>query len=155
MPSAPEGDTLSDVDHRGDPVTTRTFHLLTSASPGDVWKVLTCPVRSPRFLHGLAVSGTWTTGSTLALTSDHGLLLTGRVLFSQRPYKLSWTMEDECSGTCTYLTWELRPSQNGTVVRLRVEESDACATDEEDLEDAWLPSLAALEDLLQEWGRAL
>ncbi len=132
-----------------DPVATRTFHLLSASTPEEIWGALTDPVRSQRFLHGLRAEGCWTTGSVLTFTSGHGFALSGRVLFSAPPYTLSMTIEDEASGTCTYLTWVLRPNDAGTVVRLRVDEPDAGPTDEEELEDVWLPALAALDAVLQ------
>ena len=131
-----------------DPVSTRTFHLLSSVSPEQVWAALTCPSLSPRFLHGLSARGSWTAGSALTFTSAHGTL-TGCVLFSAPPYTLSLTIEDEASGTCTYLTWELRSTCAGTVVRLRVEEADAGPADDDAIDDTWLPALRALEAVLQ------
>jgi uncharacterized protein YndB with AHSA1/START domain len=128
-----------------DPITTRTFHLLSCATPRQVWEALTSPELSPRFLHGLTARSCWRTGSDVALTSALDLDLTGRVLYSEAPRRLTWTIEDPSS--CTYLTWDLRPARVGTVVRLTVEESDA--SDDEDLEDTWLPALAALEQVLQ------
>jgi uncharacterized protein YndB with AHSA1/START domain len=130
-------------------LSTRTFHLLTGAPPEQIWAALTCPTLSPRFLHGLSAQGCWQAGGALLFTSPHGLALTGQVLFSEPPYKLSWTIEDEASGTCTYLTWDLRTTRDGTVVRLRVDEDHAGPADDEELEDAWLPALAALEAVLQ------
>jgi uncharacterized protein YndB with AHSA1/START domain len=130
-------------------VSTRTFHLLTGASPEQVWDAVTCPSLSPQFLHGLSAQGCWKAGGALLFTSPLGPVLTGQVLFSEPPYKLSWTIEDQGSGTCTYLTWDLRTNFAGTVVRLRVEEGDAGSADDEELEDAWLPAMAALEAVLQ------
>lgn len=126
----------------------RTFHLLSAATPTQVWGALTCPVLSPRYLHGLSAQGSWETDSEVLFTSAHGVELRGRVLWSEPPTRLSLTIEDS-GDACTYLTWELREACGGTVVRLRVEESVAGATDEEELEEAWLPALAALEAVLQ------
>ena len=132
-----------------DPVSTRTFHLLSASTPEEIWGALTCPVRSERFLHGMRVDGCWSTDGVLTFSSSHGFTLSGRVLFSAPPYTLSMTIEDEASGTCTYLTWSLRASEAGTIVRLRVDEPDAGPAAEEELEDVWLPALAALDAVLQ------
>ncbi|MGB8651249.1 MAG: SRPBCC domain-containing protein [Mycobacteriales bacterium] len=137
-----------------DPVSSRTFHLLTQARPEQVWATLTCPTLSTQFLHGLSAESTWVTDSPVHLTSPQGWQLTGRVLWSEPPVRLSLTIEDS-QQACTYLTWELRRvggascGSSGTVVRLRVEESPAGTTDDEELEDAWLPALAALETVLR------
>lgn len=129
---------------------TGTFCLQSSATPEQVWSALTCPTLSPRFLHGFSAQGCWETDGQLRFTSALGLELSGHVLWSEPPHKLSLTIEDEGSGTCTYLTWQLRASSCGTVVRLCVEECDAAPSDAEELEDSWLPALAGLESVLQD-----
>jgi uncharacterized protein YndB with AHSA1/START domain len=132
-----------------DPVSTRTFHLLSCAPAEQVWAALTCPALSGRFLHGLRVDGGWEQGSPLRFTSEQGVALSGRVLWAAPPYKLSLTIEDDGCDSCTYLTWELREGPSGTVVRLTVEEGHAGPSDDHELEDVWLPTLKALETLLQ------
>jgi uncharacterized protein YndB with AHSA1/START domain len=112
------------------------------------WGLLTCAARSPRYLHGLAVEATWEPGAVVRLTSPH-CDLTGQVLHVEPERRLSLTVEDE-SGSCTFLTWTLRPSGAGTVVRLQVEECDGASTSEDDLEDVWLPALERLAALLRE-----
>ncbi len=125
-----------------------TFRLLTPAAPEVVWGCLLCPARSPRYLHGLAVNASWEPGTRVALTSA-ACELAGEVLHVRPPERLSLTVEDE-SGSCTYLTWTLRPHDDGTVVRLHVEECDGTSTSEADLEDVWLPVLDRLGALLRE-----
>ena len=88
------------------------------------------------------------TGAPLTYTSAAGITLGGQVLYSQPPTHLSVTIEDP-SGCCTYLTWHLRAACAGTVIRLTVEEPGGEPEDLEQLEDAWLPALQALEDVLQ------
>ena len=130
-----------------DPVASRTFHLLSAAPPEHVWSALTCPELTRRYL-GLSVDGSWETDTALVFTDPYGGQVTGQVLWAEPPSRLSVTIEDP-SGACTYLTWELRAACGGTVVRLRVEESFGDSTDDEALEDTWLPALAALEAVLQ------
>jgi uncharacterized protein YndB with AHSA1/START domain len=131
----------------GDPVSSRTFHLLSCAKPHQVWDALTCPTLSPRFLHGLSAESCWTTGAALTYACEQGIELTGQVLFAEEPTHLSITIEDP-SGCCTYLTWHLRAACAGTVIRLTVEEPGGRPEDLEQLEDAWLPALQALEAVL-------
>jgi hypothetical protein len=59
------------------------------------------------------------------------------------------TVED-LSGACTYLTWQMREGDDGTVVRLDVAESDVGIGSELEMEDVWLPVLQRLGDLLRE-----
>lgn len=125
-----------------------TFRLLTCAPPEVVWGCLVCPTRSPRYLHGLTVTTCWTPGARVTLTGPD-CALTGEVLHVRPPERLSLTVEDD-SGSCTYLTWTLRPHEGGTVVRLHVEECDRATTTEDDLEDVWLPVLDRLGALLRE-----
>jgi uncharacterized protein YndB with AHSA1/START domain len=132
----------------GDVMRGATFRLLTCAPPEVVWGFLLCPARSPRYLHGLAVQTSWQPGDRVALTSP-ACTLEGEVLHVQPQERLSLTVED-ASGSCTYLTWLLRPHGTGTVVRLHVEECDGASTSEADLEDAWLPVLDRLGALLRE-----
>lgn len=131
-----------------DPVRSTVFRLLTPATPDAVWGWLTCPERSPQYLHGLSVRTTWEPGAPVHLTSATCGTLPGQVLRVEPPVRLSLTVEDAC-GTCTYLTWTLRDSAADTVLRLQVEECGGATTDEE-LEDVWLPVLDRLRDLLVE-----
>lgn len=128
-----------------DPVLTQTFRLLTPASPERVWGVLTCPETAPRYLPGLTPRTCWSSGAPVEWRSAVGAI-PGQVLHADPPYRLTVTVEDD-SGTCTYLTWQLRQSDDGTVLRLDVEETQAGS---EDLEDVWLPVVQRLGELLRE-----
>ena len=132
-----------------DPVLTQTFRLLTPAGPGRVWGTLTCPKTAPAYLHGLSPRTCWSAGAPVEWVSDGSADLPGQVLYAEPPYRLSVTVEDG-SGTCTYLTWQVRPTDDGTVVRLDVEESPIGASTEAELEDVWLPVLQRLAELLRE-----
>jgi uncharacterized protein YndB with AHSA1/START domain len=132
-----------------DPVLTQTFRLLTPATPERVWGLLTCPRATSTYLHGLSPRTCWSTGADVEWQSPGTGAIPGQVLYADPPYRLSVTVEDG-SGTCTYLTWQVRTGDDGTIVRLDVEESDATANDATELEDVWLPVLARLADLLRE-----
>jgi uncharacterized protein YndB with AHSA1/START domain len=132
-----------------DPVLTQTFRLLTPAAPERVWGVLTCPEAAPTFLHGLSPRTCWSSGADVAWLSAGVAAIPGQVLYADPPYRLSVTVEDG-SGTCTYLTWQVRAGDDGTIVRLDVEESDATGGNAAELEDVWLPVLQRLAELLRE-----
>jgi uncharacterized protein YndB with AHSA1/START domain len=140
---------VSEVTPRepADPVSTRTFRLLTPACPERVWSSLTCPRQSPRFLHGLSVYAEWAPGARILLQAPGCPPLQGSVLHVDPPQLLSYTLEDTGSGTCTYLTWSLRATERGTVVRLQVEEAGA-GTAAGELDEVWLPVLDRLAGLL-------
>ena len=132
-----------------DPVLTQTFRLLTPAAPERVWRALTCPQTAPAYLHGLSPRTCWTSGAPVEWQSAGTPAIPGQVLYADPPYRLSVTVEDG-SGPCTYLTWHVRAGEDGTVVRLDVEESHTAAGGEAELEDVWLPVLQRLGDLLRE-----
>ena len=132
-----------------DPVLTQTFRLRTPASPQRVWGVLTCPEAAPTYLHGLSPRTCWSNGAPVEWQAPGIGIIPGQVLHADPPYRLSVTVEDG-SGTCTYLTWSVRACDEGTVVRLDVEESDAAATCASDLEDVWLPVLERLGEVLRQ-----
>jgi uncharacterized protein YndB with AHSA1/START domain len=135
---------------RHDPVLSHTFRLLTCAQPEQVWGSLLCPERSPRYLHGLSVRTSWEPGAPVHLELTGFPALQGQVLRIEPSHLLSLTVEDAGSGSCTYLTWTLRRSDERTVVRLLVEEAPASGTSEDELEDVWLPVLDRLGELLRD-----
>jgi uncharacterized protein YndB with AHSA1/START domain len=130
-----------------DPVLTQTFRLLTSASPERIWAALTCPETAPTYLHGLSPRTCWSAGASVAWEHAGSPAIPGQVLYADPPYRLSVTVEDG-SGPCTYLTWQIRATDEGTVLRLDVEESHP-GDDGTELEDVWLPVLRRLSDVLQ------
>jgi uncharacterized protein YndB with AHSA1/START domain len=130
-----------------DPVLTQTFRLLTPASPERVWGALTCPQTAPSYLHGLSPRTCWSAGAAVAWEHAGSPAIPGEVLYADPPHRLSVTVEDG-SGPCTYLTWQIRPTDEGTVLRLDVEESHP-GDDGTELEDVWLPVLRRLSDVLQ------
>jgi uncharacterized protein YndB with AHSA1/START domain len=124
-----------------DPLRSTTFHLRTDATTDAVWRALTCPQRSPQYLHGLAVHTSWQPGDRVELRPVAGPPLAGQVLHAEPGVRLSLVLED-----ATYLTWTLRTCGDGTVVRLQVDEAGST---EDELEDVWLPVLDRLGELLR------
>ena len=148
----PAADALVTEDADGvslDPVLTQTFRLLTAAPPERVWGALTCPRTAPAYLHGLSPQTCWSSGAPVAWESEGSAPIPGQVLYADPPHRLSVTVEDG-SGTCTYLTWRVRVTDDGTVLRLDVEESPIGSSTEAELEDVWLPVLERLAELLRE-----
>ena len=127
-----------------DPVGSAVFRLATPAGPAAVWEALTCPRTTPRWLYGLALSSTWTPGDPVTGCLDAAPGVAGTVLFAEPPERLTYAFEDP-SGAVTYVTWRVRAAARGSVVRLHVEEPGAS---EEEIEDAWLPVVTALGDVL-------
>ena len=132
-----------------DPVLTQTFRLLTPVPAERVWGVLTSPDAAPSYLHGLTPRTCWSNGASVTWEAGELGSIPGQVLHADPPYRLSVSVEDD-SGSTTFLTWQIRSTDEGTVVRLDVAESPASSTTDEDLEDVWLPVLHRLGDLLRE-----
>lgn len=131
-----------------DPVASQVFRLLTTAAPERVWAALTCPLQSRAYLHGLSVSSGWQAGGPVAFHPHCGPTLEGTVLRVDPGRRLVLTVE-EGNGCCTYLDWQLRRSERGTVVRLKVDETGTASSSEEELEDVWLPVLHDLDVVLR------
>ena len=53
--------------------------------------------------------------------ADHWRL-TGEVLAAERPRRLSYTLDDPPGSPSVYVTWELRRTGDGTIIRLNVDE---------------------------------
>ncbi len=124
----------------------RMFAFATAACAGSVWSALTCADQTARYLFGLQAHSTWRADTPVRFETVDGHSLTGRVLHVAEPHRLSYVLQSAPDDPAVYLTWQIRPIANGTVVRLLVDEIGS--VDEEDVEDTWLPILAALQALL-------
>jgi uncharacterized protein YndB with AHSA1/START domain len=126
------------------PFASEQFHAITSATPDCAWNALTATGVPLDYLHGMTADTDWQPGArvTLALT-DHWRL-TGEVLAAERPRRLSYTLDDPPGSPAVYVTWELRRTSDGTIIRLNVDEPWPLAGGSEDLESAWLPVLSGL-----------
>jgi hypothetical protein len=85
--------------------------------------------------------------STVTAGFHDGPRLLGRVLRTDRPHKLSYSLGDRIDEPSVYVTWELIPAQVGTIVRLNVDEIGSSSDAER--EAVWLPALQALQAHLE------
>jgi uncharacterized protein YndB with AHSA1/START domain len=125
------------------------FCFTTPASPEEVWAALTCPLRTARYFHGMSLRSSWEPGAPISFLLPALGPLGGEVLWAARPTRLSYLIDGAPDAGATYLTWLVRPTADGCVVRLHVEEPLTGSEDEDDLEDAWLPLLDALRRVLR------
>jgi hypothetical protein len=123
--------------------TSDVFRAITTAAPDDVWAALAATGSPLGYLHGLTAQSDWRPGSTLTMALDRWCLV-GDVLAADRPRRLCYALGDRPGEPSVYVTWELRPLDAGTVVRLTVDEPWPLTADCADLEAAWLPVLAGL-----------
>jgi uncharacterized protein YndB with AHSA1/START domain len=120
------------------------FHAITSANPECVWNALTATGVPLDYLHGMTVDTDWQPGARVTLALTGHWRLTGEVLAADRPRRLSYTLEDPPGSPTVYVTWELHPTGDGTIIRLNVDEPWPLADSREDLESVWLPVLSGL-----------
>jgi uncharacterized protein YndB with AHSA1/START domain len=128
------------------------FRLITPASAQRVWETLTASGAGIEYLYGLVVEATWQPGSTVTAALPAGPRLAGEVLRVDEPRLLSYTLGDTAGEPSAYVTWEVDAGPDATIVRLYVDEVQPSSS--ADIERAWLPVVAALEQCLRR-GRAL
>jgi uncharacterized protein YndB with AHSA1/START domain len=126
------------------PFASEQFHAITSAKPECVWNALTATGVPLEFLHGMTVYTDWRPGSGVCLVLTDQWRLTGEVLAAEQPHRLSYSLDDASGSPSVYVTWELRGTDDGTIIRLNVDEPWPFASSSEDLESAWLPVLSCL-----------
>ena len=92
----------------------------------------------------MTVDTDWQPGARVTLALTGHWRLTGEVLAAERPRRLSYTLEDPPGSPSVYVTWELRYTSEGTIIRLNVDEPWPLRSSSEDLESTWLPVLSSL-----------
>ena len=101
------------------------------------------------YLHQMTADTDWQPGARVTLALTDQWRLTGDVLAAERPHRLSYTLDDPPGSPSVYVTWELRRTGEGTIIRLNVDEPWPLADSTEDLESAWLPVLSGLVKFLE------
>ena len=133
-------------------IVTEQVRFATSASPCEVWEVLTTDTTDSGFLYGLQADSGWLAGDHIAWTGPFGHGVEGEVLLAEAPSRLSFTLGDGQADTAVYVTWEIQGDEEGSVVRLYVDETRAGNTpaDQDERETVWLPVTARLAGVLQD-----
>jgi uncharacterized protein YndB with AHSA1/START domain len=126
------------------PFASDQFHAITRAKPEGVWDALTATGVPLDYLHGMTVDTGWQPGARVTLALADQWRLSGEVLAAERPHRLSCTLDDPPGSPSVYVTWELRRTGDGTIIRRTVDEPWPLASSTEDLESAWLPVLSSL-----------
>jgi uncharacterized protein YndB with AHSA1/START domain len=133
-----------------DILTTELFRFTTVADPCAVWRTLTSPTMTGRYLHGLTLESDWNPGSAIIARGEGGRLV-GEVLSVAEPRRLSYTLAADEEQPETFITWEIHDidggqGEPGSIVRLYVDEPDGG----EDTKSVWLPVISALQSVLTE-----
>ncbi len=121
------------------------FQIGATGCPEQVWRVLTNPGTTRRFL-GISLQSEWAVGSRISGSLDGAPMMVGEVLFTECPARLSYMLAIDAGHPEIYVTWELRGCDSGTIVRLSLDEADS--EDTEELEASWQPVVTALQALL-------
>ena len=132
------------------PFASEQFHAITSANPECVWDALTATGLPLDYLHGMTVDTDWQPGARVTMALSDPWRLSGEVLAAERPDRLSYTLDDPPGSPSVYVTWELRRTDDGTIIRLDVDEPGPPVGSTEDLESAWLPVLSGLVKHLEQ-----
>ncbi len=128
---------------------TEVFRFTTPAAPEAVWRTLTSPDQTSRYFHGFTVESEWRPGSAVTATSSAGRLV-GEVLSVEEPRRLSFTLAVGDDQPESFVTWEVHRADDGSIVRLYVDEPSGGDRNDADL--AWLPVISALHSLLADTG---
>ena len=128
-------------------LSTHRFRSFVAAPPERVWAALTEGEQTARWLRGLVLDAEWRPGAPLTLTQGGVVAARGEVLDVTPPRRLALAV-DGGHGPATYLTWEIRATDGGTIVHLDVDEPIEAGDDGKEAEDVWLPVLAGLQALL-------
>ncbi len=122
------------------------FTCHTPACAERVWAALTDASRTTGYLYGLAARSTWEPEASISLERGGRTWLGGQVVCSRPNERLSYALRADPNDPPVYLTWLIRSTSDGCVLRLAVDELESAdATGSEDAEDTWLPILAALQ----------
>ena len=122
------------------------FSCVTGAEPARVWSALTEACQTGKYLYGLAAYSTWKAEAPIHLEMADGCSLTGQVLHVEAPNRLSYVLQSGPGDPATYVTWHIRPCPSGSTITLQIDEIDSPCNEE--VEDIWLPVLAALQETL-------
>lgn len=133
------------------PIASYVFEFTSPAGAQQVWAALTRPDLTPRYLFGLRVESTWRTGATVEArpAGEAGAYgsLRGEVLAAEEPRRLSYSLLSGDDHPRTYLTWEITAGDDGSRVRLYVDEAETDSGDDE-ADAAWRSVVAALQAVL-------
>ena len=100
----------------------RAIHAITSAKPERAWNALTATGVPLDYLYGMTADTDWQPGARVTMALADHWRLTGEVLAAERPRRLSYTLDDPPGSPSVYVTWELRRTGDGTIIRLNVDE---------------------------------
>jgi Activator of Hsp90 ATPase homolog 1-like protein len=136
-----------DRQPRGVAYAAHVFAAHIRADPGLIWAALTGPGQTAAFLYGLAAHSTWVPGDPIEFRLAGRVEAIGCVLHARCHERLSYVLQAGPGDPPAYLTWRLRPTPGGCVVRLEIDEPGT-PDSPQDAEDVWLPVLAALQRLV-------
>src|ERR1700758_5134136 len=107
---------------RGVACAAHVFAAHVRADPALVWTALTDPGQTAAYLYGLEAHSTWVPGDPVEFRLAGRDQAISRVLQARCQDRLSSLLQAGPGDPPVYLTWLLRPTPGGCVVRLEVDE---------------------------------
>lgn len=126
---------------------TELFRFTSPSAPEQVWAALTREGSSTTYLFGIDLRSSWEPGAAVVSSGPACEVLSGTVLRAEQPVRLSFTLGAGEGQPVTFLTWEVRAHNEGSVVRLYVDQPDAL-DEVDEAEEVWLPVVERLRTLL-------
>jgi len=80
------------------------FQIGATGCPEQVWRVLTNPGTTRRFL-GISLQSEWAVGSRISGSLDGAPMMVGEVLFTECPARLSYMLAIDAGHPEIYVTW--------------------------------------------------
>jgi uncharacterized protein YndB with AHSA1/START domain len=114
----------------------RSFAAYVSATPGQIWQILTDPELMSEFFFGLTIESEWRVGSRLVLRSPEAGHAAGYVIEAERNRRLMFALTSgvENDGATAWMTWEMAEIQPG-VTRVALHHDDLDEPDADQDED--------------------
>ena len=119
------------------------FRLLHLRPPGGCLRRVDERQPNPRLPYGLAAHPTWEADAAITAVYGSHTRLASHVLCARPGERLSYLLQAGPTAPPAYLTWLIRPNPSACTITLVADELDTRDTTE-DVEDTWLPVLAAL-----------
>jgi uncharacterized protein YndB with AHSA1/START domain len=133
-------------------IATSHFRFTTSASPDQVWAALTRREHTVHYLFGMALESEWQVGAVIVARppAPSGIegSLGGEVLAVDDARRLTYTLSAGPGDPVTFVTWEIEPADDGSVVKLSVDETQLASHRDKDSEAAWLQVVSTLRTTL-------
>lgn len=128
------------------------FDFATAVGPEQVWRALTCPELTTRYLSGLSLESEWAVGAAVVIHppggGGSGERLGGEVLVVEEGRRLAYTLSSGPTDPVTFVTWHIAPTEHGSNVTLYVDDTQLASAPDGEVEATWRQAVADLRTTL-------